>query len=160
MVYNETKIEKSLSTYCRGVATLPSVMILGVLALVVAVSITALSFSELFVSQGSAQSARAHFYAESGARDAMVRIARNKTYSCATTDCYSIDFTAGGCSLGNDCAKISVSGGTGATGDPKIVTSKGIMKASTRILQVSVLFDGGIASHGEITSVVWSELSN
>lgn len=149
-----------VKSFSRGVATLPTVMILGVLALVVAVSITALSFSELFISQGTAQSSRAHFYAEGGARDALVRIARNKTYSCATTDCYSIDFSANGCSSGNDCAKVSVSTGTGATGNPKIIVSKGIMKSSTRVLQVLVTLDDGVAGNGEITSAIWSELTN
>lgn len=152
--------EPSVKSSSRGVAMLPTVMILGVLALTVAVSITALSFTELFTSQGSAYSSRAHFYAEAGARDALVRIARNKTYTCPTNDCYSVDFSANGCSLGSGCAKVSVSTGTGDTGNPKVVISKGTMKSSTRTLEVSVIFDGGAATHGEITATSWRELTN
>lgn len=151
----------------RGVATLPTVMVLGIVALVVAVSITAVSLSESFISQGSAQSSRALFYAEAGARDALIKIARNKSYTCsgsAPNYCYTIDFSTNGCSLGNDCAKVAVSSGVGTTADPKIIISKGIMKASSRTLQVSVILDSGtsvVASqYGLITSATWSELTN
>ena len=92
LLYSKFYIQYSARS--RGVATLPTVMLLGVMALVVAVSITTLSFTELFISQGSAQSSRAHFYAEAGARDALMKIARNKTYLCATTDCYSVNFSS------------------------------------------------------------------
>src|SRR3989344_125730 len=131
-------MKKSLK---HGVATLPTVMVLGVMALVVAVSVTTLSYTELFISQGGSQSSRAHFYAEAGARDALVKIARKKNYTCSAVDCYTIDFSSNGCSSGNDCAKVSVSGGVGTTGDPKVITSKGIMKSSTRTIQVSVVID-------------------
>ncbi|MCK9344617.1 MAG: hypothetical protein M0P64_00645 [Candidatus Pacebacteria bacterium] len=136
----------------RGVATLPTVMVLGVLMLIVAVSVTTLSFTELFISQGSAQSSRAHFYAESGARDALIKIARNNTYLCATTDCYQIDFSTQGCTLLNDCAKVQVTGNDTL----KTITSKGIMKSSTRTLQVVVTLD----ADGAITNTAWSEVVN
>ena len=136
----------------RGVATLPTVMLLGVMALVVAVSITTLSFTELFISQGSAQSSRAHFYAEAGARDALIKIARNKTYLCATTDCYSVNFSSNGCTLSKDCAKVQVTGNDTA----KTITSKGIMNANTRTLQVALTLD----TDGLITSATWNEVTN
>lgn len=138
----------------RGVATLPTVMLLGVMSLVVAVGIATLSFTELMISQGGSQSSRALFYAESGARDALVKIARNKAYLCAAADCYMVDFSTNGCSLGNDCAKVQVTGSDTA----KTVISKGIMKASTRTMQVSVTID----SNGQIatssTQTVWTEI--
>ncbi len=152
------------STRSRGIATLPTVMVMGVIALAIAIGITAVALTESFISQGSAQSSRALFYAESGARDALVKIARNKNYTCSTTDCYTIDFSTNGCSLGNDCAKVSVSIGTGTTADPKIVTAKGIMKSSTRTLRVSVILDAGTTDatlqYGAVTSVTWTELTN
>ena len=135
----------------RGVATLPTVLVLGIMTLAVVVGITSVSLTESFISQGSAQSSKALFYAESGARDALIKIARDKTYLCATTDCYTIDFSTNGCSLGNDCAKVKVTGSDTA----KVVTSKGIMKASTRTLQVDVV----INTDGEITSATWTELT-
>lgn len=138
----------------QGVATLPTVMLLGIMALVVAVGVTALSFTELMVSQGSAQSSRALFYAEAGARDALIRIARNKNYSYTTGDGYTIDFSVNGCSTGDDCAKVLVSTGS----DPKIITSKGIMRSSTRTIQVSVSIDtnGQIAT--STSQTVWTEI--
>lgn len=148
----------------RGVASLPTVMVLGVMALAIAAGITAVALSESFISQGSGQSSRALFYAESGARDALVKIARNKDYTCSTTDCYTIDFSTSGCSTGNDCAKVTVSAGIGTTADPKIITSKGVMKASTRTLQINVVLDAGTTDatlqYGAITSTTWSELTN
>lgn len=151
-------------TYNHGFATLPTVMILGILSLAVTLGITAVALTESFISQGSTQSSRALFYAESGARDALVKIARKKNYSCTATDCYSIDYSTNGCSLGNDCARVSVSAGVGTTADPKIITSKGVMKSSTRTLQVSVILDNGTSvannQHGAITSAVWSEIAN
>ncbi len=141
-----------------GVATLPTVMLLGIMALVVAVGVTTLSFTELLISQGGAQSSRALFYAESGARDALVKIARKKNFSYTTGDGYTIDFSTNGCSTGDDCAKVLVSTNTGGAGDPKIITSKGIMRSSTRTIQVSVSIDtnGQIAT--STTQTVWSEI--
>ncbi len=148
----------------RGIATLPIVLVIGVIALVVGVGVTSVSLTESFISQGHAQSSRALFYAESGARDALVKISRNKNYYCSTTDCYTIDFSTNGCSLGNGCARISVSEAAGTTDAPKIITSKGIMKSSTRTLEVSVIFDAGTESstlqYGEITTATWTELTN
>ncbi len=148
----------------RGVATLPTVMVMGIIALAIAVGITSVALTESFISQGSSQSARALFYAESGARDALVKIARKKDYTCSATDCYTIDFSTSGCSLGNDCAKVSVSAGTGTTASPKVITAKGIMKSSTRTLQVSVILDAGTTDatlqYGAVTSTTWTELTN
>ncbi|KKU81358.1 MAG: hypothetical protein UY07_C0020G0012 [Parcubacteria group bacterium GW2011_GWA1_47_8] len=138
--------------YQKGLATLPTVILLGIVSLVIAVGITTLSFTELFISQGNSQSSKALFYAEAGARDALIKIARNKTYLCATTDCYTIDFSTSGCSTGNDCAKVQVTGNDTS----KTVTSKGIMKASTRILQATVTLD----TDGAITGTTWSEVTN
>jgi len=154
------KFLKYVSTCSRGVATLPTVMVLGIMSLAVAIGITAVALTESFISQGGIQSSKALFYAESGARDALIRIARNKNYACASDDCYVIDFAEDGCSLGSDCAKISVSAGTGVTGDPKVITSKGVMRSSLRTLQVEVIFDDGTVSDGAITSATWSEVTD
>ena len=147
----------------KGIATLPTVIVLGMMILAVVVSMTSITLSGLMISQGQTQSSNALFYAEAGARDALTKIARDKNYTCSTTDCYSLDFVTNGCSLLTDCAMISVSAGTGVTGDPKIIISKGIMKTSTRRMQVSVILDGGTSTaslqNGEITSAVWTELT-
>ena len=148
----------------NGIASLAIVIVLGAMSLAVFVSITSVVFNQLLISQGFAQSLNAFTYAEGGAHDALLRIVRNKNYSCVTTDCYSVDFVASGCSMGTDCAKVSVSVGVGTTLDPKIITVKGIKGTSTRTIQVSVIMDNGTAiasfQNGEITSTAWSELTN
>lgn len=153
----------------RGIATLPTVIVLGMMILAVVVSITSLTLSGMLISQGQAQSSSALFYAEAGARDALVKIARDKNYICDTTNScnstngyYSLDFVTNGCTNSTDCARVSVSG-SGTTTDPKIITSKGIMKASARIMIVSVTLDSGTTDaslqNGEITSTAWTELT-
>lgn len=154
----------------RGIATLPTIILIGMLTLAVVVSITSLTLNQLFISQGQSQSQNALFYAEGGARDALTRIARDKNYICDTTNfCnavggyYSLDFISNGCTSGTDCAKVAVSG-VGTTGDPKIITSTGIMKSSIRKMEVRVILDGGTSDvslqKGEITSTKWTELTN
>lgn len=137
----------------RGVATLPTVMVIGIIALAVAVGVTAVALTESFISQGGIQSNKALFYAEAGARDALIRVARDKTF--ATTS-YTIDFTtnASGCSgLWNGCATIAV-----GSGSPKIATSTGTSGVSTRTLVVSISQDpdGAIAT----STTTWSEATN
>lgn len=145
----------------RGIATLLTVIVIGMMALAVVVSITSVALNELLISQGQAQSANALFYAESGARDALVRIVRDKNYTCSTTDCYSIDYVTNGCANNTNCAKVSVSANVGTTPNlSKIITSKGIMKASTRTVQVTVILDGGLADQGQVTSTTWTEIIN
>lgn len=146
--------------YNKGIATLPTVIILGMMVLAVVVSITSISLNELFISQGSSQSSTALFYAEAGARDALVRIARNKNYTCNTVDCYKIDYASNGCLNNTDCAIVTVSDGTGQTGNPKIIVSRGIMKSSNRRMQVNIILDDGTATNGQITSTTWTELTN
>ena len=139
-----------------GVATLPTVIALAVLILVVGAGITASALSESFISLGHKRASEALIFAEAGARDALVRIARNKKYACATADCYQIDFVSGGCASSDGCAKISVSSGVGSEADPKIVISKGISYSSIRELQVSVILDASL--HGRIATTTWTEL--
>ena len=153
----------------HGIATLPTVMLLGMMTLAVVVSITSLTLNQLIISQGQSQSQNAHFYAEGGARDPLTRIARDKNYICdGTNSCngvgyYSLDFNTNGCANSTDCSKVTISG-TGVSGDPKIIVSTGIMKSSIRKMQVTVLLDGGTSNialqKGEITSTSWVELTN
>ncbi len=142
----------------RGVASIPIVLVFGILIVAIGVGITALSFTEGIIAQGGFQSSRALLYAEGGARDALVRIARNKNYVCATTDCYTLNFVANGCSAGTACARVSVSAGVGSIADPKIITSKGQASLNTRMLQVRVVLDS--AQNGEIATSTWQEITN
>lgn len=142
----------------QGVATLPTIMALTILIVVVGVSVAGLSVTENFISAGQKQSSEAFSYAEAGAKDALMKITRNKNYSCAVADCYSIDLVNSGCASNDGCARISVSAGVGSSGNPKIIISKGQVKNYTRRIQVSVVFD--ISLNGEIQSATWQELTN
>lgn len=148
----------------KGIATLPMVIIIGMVTLITVVGITKIAFNELGNSQNSSESSKALFYAESGARDALVKIARNKNYTCSLDDCYLIDFVANGCSNNTECAKVSVSSGLGTSLDPKIIISKGVMRSSVRKVEVRVFLDGGTTNpslqNGEITNTSWIELTD
>lgn len=141
-----------------GFASLPTVAALIILLVTIGIGVTAITFNEAFISAGQAQTEQAYLYAESGARDALLRIVRNKNYTCSTTDCYSLDFVTNGCSANEGCARVSVSAGVGTSGDPKIIISKGRVKNKTRKVQVTVIYDS--SSHGEIASATWQELTN
>lgn len=140
----------------KGAATLPTIIALTILILVVGVSITTISFTEGLISVGQGNAARALTYADAGARDALIKIARNKQYTCAATDCYSISFVPSGCATDDGCARISVSTGTGTSIDPRIIVSKGKASNSIRTIQVNVVFDAAL--NGEIATTTWSEL--
>jgi len=142
----------------KGVATLPTIFALIILIVAISVAITALSLSDSFVFLGSYQSSQALVYAEAGARDALLRIVRNKNYTCATPDCYSIDFISNGCATNEACARISVSAGVGSAVNPKVIVSKGQVKNKIRRIPVSVVFDDNL--NGKINSITWSELTD
>ncbi len=144
----------------RGIASLPIILALMILIVAVAVGITTLSFTENLISAGDNNSAQALQYAEGGARDALERIARNKTYGCTSatsSNCYSIDFATNGCALGTGCAQVVVSTSTGTTSAPKAITSTGQVGANIRIVGVQVIFD--TSTYGQIATTTWTEIT-
>ena len=144
-------------SYNKGVATLPTIMAIAVLMVAIVAGIAMMSFSESFLSLGAYQSARALRYAEAGARDALMRVARNKSYTCDTPAdaCYQIAFVDNGCSASlSGCAKITVDSASA----PKTIVSRGYVRGNVRKMQVAVTFDAG--QKGIIESVVWQELNN
>jgi len=141
----------------KGVATIPIVLVFGVLIVAIGVGITAMSLTESIASQGSYQATRALLFAEAGARDALMRLARDKQYSCTATDCYSLSLGTNGCSDNSACARMSVSSAAGTTLAPKVITAKGLAGANVRTLQVSVVYDS--SQYGRIASTTWVELS-
>jgi len=146
----------------RGIASLPTILVLVVLIVAVGIGITVLSLSEVFSTASQKQSSDAYVYAEAGARDALERIARNKNYVCDAPaqppGCYSLDFTANGCSTGAGCARVNVSAASGTAGNPKVVTSTGQAGLSARTVSVGVIFD--TSQNGEIATTTWTEITN
>jgi hypothetical protein len=141
-----------------GFATIPTILAICAMIVVVAAGIAAATYTETQSSMVEGQSSTALRYAESGANDALMRIARNKNYSCITANCYSIDMQTNGCASGTGCATVSVSAGAGTSGSPKIITAQGIVQSDTRKIQVQVIYDS--SGFGRVSSTVWQELSN
>jgi len=136
----------------KGMATLPTVIVIGIMVLAVVVSITSISLNELFISQGQANSATALFYAEAGARDALIKIARNKNYTCSDPSSCYLEFATNGYSNGTDYSQVLVSGDSST----KVIASKGVMKLISRNIQVVVSLD----TNGKISNTTWTESTN
>ncbi|MBI5134168.1 MAG: hypothetical protein HZA81_02165 [Candidatus Taylorbacteria bacterium] len=141
-----------------GAATVPIILVFGVLIVAIGIGISSMSLSETLSTQSSYQASRALIYAEAGARDALERIARSHSYSCPSEDCYSLPFAAGGCSPATACARITVSAGTGAAGDPKVIVSKGHSGVNVRTIEVKAYFDASL--FGEIQDTQWREVGS
>lgn len=142
----------------RGAASLPIVMALLILIIVVGLGITSLGLTEGLISAGQNQSSKALAYAETGVKDALQRLARNKNYSCASADCYSMEFITNGCATNEACVRVSVSANAGSGADPKIITSKGRTKSNVRQIKVWMEFDSSL--NGEIASTTWQEITD
>lgn len=139
-----------------GFAALPVVLALMALIMTAGIGIAMTSFTESMLSLGSAQSSKSLFYAEAGAQDALMRVARNKSYTCSTpsTGCYQIDYGTNGCSGNYGCARITVSVAT----SPKVIVSEGRVKDNIRKMEVDVYFDSNL--NGEIATTTWQEVTN
>jgi uncharacterized protein (UPF0333 family) len=136
----------------KGLASLPTVIALGVLILTVGVSIAAMSFSENLAAMRAVQSPRALFYAESGAQDALQKIVRNKNFTA--TSSYQMEFATNGCTNFDGCAIITVE----SVNNGRSVTSTGRYKSSIRTVHVDVIWDEN--SFGEINNQIWQEVTN
>lgn len=144
----------------QGIISLPVIFAFIILIIAVGIGMTAISLSESFISAGEREAGKALLYAEAGARDALVRVARNKNYICATADCYSIPFATNGCTNNDACVKISVSAGVGSSADQKIITSKGQSKSSVRTIEVRVQYDDALEGQIATSTTVWHEISD
>ena len=143
----------------KGVATLPVVFALLILTIAVGMEIAAITVTQNLISSGQHESSQALLYADTGARDALMKIARDKTYSCAGAGCYTIAFVVNGCTQNEGCARIEVDTDAGTTANPKTITSEGRVGNVIRRVQIDVIFDEPDLN-GEIVTTTWSELTN
>src|SRR3990167_9103418 len=102
---------------------------------------TMIVITELLAVSGERQTREAYLYAETGARDALLRVAKNKNYSCFSgTGCpYQILFAPNGCETFDGCAFVQVNSGAGTLAN-----------------QITIIFDA--EQNGEIVSTSWQEL--
>lgn len=140
----------------KGSATLPTIIAFTILIVAMSTSLASTSIVENFINHGFMQSSKAHVYAEAGAKDALMRIARNKNYACdaPSSGCYEINFISQGCSTNDGCARITVS----ASSSPKIIISEGRVKDNIRKIRVEASFDA--SSNGKIENINWQEVAN
>lgn len=129
-----------------GVASLPVLLALSAILIVLGVLISSMSIADNQDGSNAAGSEKALANAQLGARDALVRMARNKNYSGN----YSIDAVAGGCVAPfAGCAAVTVDSGS----SPKKIESVGRTFASTRKVEVYVYLN----NNGQIMSFDWRE---
>ncbi len=147
--------------YSRGVASLPTILVVVFLILVVAISISVLAFNESSSSSSQSNTVSAQQYAEAGARDALEQIAINKAYSVPTSTPYAISFVADGCNASSTrgCAEVSVVNGTGygTALNPILITSVGTVDSNSIEVQVNVILDPSL--YGQIATTTWKETS-
>lgn len=141
-----------------GVASVPILLVLLLLTVAIGVEITSIVVTQSLISKGQNVSSQAFRYAETGGRDALIRIARDKTYTCASTDCYTIEFVMDGCTNNNGCARVEVSADPGTSMNPKIIISEGQVGGAVRRVQIDVVYDG--SGDGRIVSTTWKELTD
>jgi len=132
-----------------GVATIPLVLGLTIFIIAVAAVVSVTSFNENAVSQDFYNSSQALTYAKAGVEDALIKIAREGTY---TSGGYNIDFVSDGCNTNNGCATVTVISVT----SPKTILSQGRVKNNIRKVQVTVTLD----SNWLITDTVSQEVTN
>jgi Tfp pilus assembly protein PilX len=154
------KIDKKALIYkhhSRGVASLPTILVVVILILIVAISVAALAMNESSSSASQANTVTAKEYAKAGARDALEQVAINKDYFTPTSTPYTISFVTNGCTNNNGCATVSVSSNVGSQADPKIITSIGTVGNNSIEVQVSVILDSSL--YGQIATTTWQEKS-
>lgn len=134
-----------------GIATIPVVIIFTFLVLVVGVAIALISSNETFDVLFFVNSSKAFNYAQAGAKDALIKITRNKDFSFPSPN-YSVEFVTDGCTNYEGCATIAVA----TDGNNKTITSQGRSKNSIRRIQIDIT----LSTYGEITSSTSTELTN
>jgi Tfp pilus assembly protein PilX len=129
-----------------GVAAMPVIFAMLVLIISLSLLTASLSGNDSASSADVVNSDRALAAAELGAKDALLKIARNKDYSGA----YSIAASANGCSApASGCATVTVDNQS----DPKTIYSAGQVGELVRKIVVKAHLD----SNGKITSYTWQD---
>lgn len=131
----------------KGVAALPTILIIAMVILLVGIGIASSGFVENLSSFGELENKKALFTAESGARDAFKRIIRDKRCNTGgSPSCSSYTLA-----VGDGTASITVSGD-----DVKTIISVGDMNNKIAKIQVIVSFD----SYGKATQTSWQQITD
>jgi flagellar basal body-associated protein FliL len=128
-----------------GIAALPMVIMIAVLAVVIGVGVGGSAFLESLLSSGDYESKQALYAAEAGASDAFKRVVRNKRCNEGGTPvCDSFTVT-----VGSGSAAVTVSGT-----NPKTILSVGTAGRKRRTVQVTISYD----ANNKATQTEWKEI--
>lgn len=131
----------------RGIAALPTILIIAMVILLVGIGIASSGFVENLSSFGELENKKALFTAESGARDAFKRIVRDKNCnSGGTPTCLSYSLI-----VGDGTASVSITGE-----DIKTIISVGNVNNKISKIQVVVSFN----VYGKATQTSWQQITN
>lgn len=130
----------------KGIASVPTVMVLIALIISAGVIISSISISDNASVSQTNDSNRALNYAQLGSKDALEKIVRNKNYAGS----YNLEMTGNGClEPFKGCVSVTVDTGS----NPKIINSEGRLGEVIRKIQVNVSLD----DNGLITDYTWQE---
>jgi hypothetical protein len=133
-----------------GVASIPLVMGLLILIVSVGLFISSISLSDSLATNNQDKSNLALEYAQLGAKEALVKIARQPCDSCSSS--FQIEVSTGGCS-GSIAACITVNYQPliAPTSSEIVIISEGHIYDISRTVQVNANLD----SYGKISSYTW-----
>ncbi len=135
----------------EGVIALPAIILMSGLILIAGLGIASSSFLENAMSYDDADSQKALAAAEAGARDAFLRLVKNKLCNQGGTPpclAYALSFTD---TTATSTAAITVTGV-----NPKTILSTGSVNGKIRVVQVVVAFD----SNNKATQTSWREITD
>lgn len=138
----------SVMGYNKGVAALPTIILIAMVILLAAVGVASSGFIEGLISYGELESKKTLFAAEVGARDAFERVVRNKRCNIdASPSCsnYSLD-------VGDAIASIVVSG----SGSARTIVSTGQIGVVKSKIQVEISFD----ANDKAVQTSWRQITN
>lgn len=125
----------------KGLVAMPAIVILSIIMLTIGITTSFLSFNQNNISANNHLSQKTYYIAETGIKDAFLKIARNKKYD---TD-YSLP-------INNGIANIVFD--TSIPNQTKII-STGIINNYTKKIQVTL----NVTTNGKVTLESWIELS-
>ena len=141
----------------RGAALLATTLAVIIILLAMGLSMTSSGLFEGFMSQAQSDSREAFAAAQSGTKDAQLRIARNKNFSSAGY------YIPAGCTQNGSalCTKVIVEKDTASSCSQSIsaaqdcVIAAGTLNNTTRTIEVIL---NVTATNGKITQVSWKEI--
>ncbi|HXK37668.1 MAG TPA: hypothetical protein VJ579_01215 [Candidatus Paceibacterota bacterium] len=125
----------------KGAASIPLVLGIGILVFLIAISVTSVETARIYLTQANADGAQAMQYAQTGLRDALQQLARNRDVGTSTAIVFNIEMATSGCATLRACARVAVSNGIGTVESPKIISALGYHRNARKGLQAEVVLD-------------------